>query len=172
MTQQESESVLSELKRKNKEQISSVYETYNNNRMKLISYQERSLERLYLAIKDIQIKLVYAKDEQFKARKKENWRDKALLVKQLSFELSRLHKEVRDINTYYKLEFRSNNEKRDNEIRKLHNEYNVEKERIMSKVDYPKSEDQIKYWKYMYYQQREEINNLRAEIQKLKTDVA
>lgn len=172
MTQQESEAVLSAMKRKTDEQITAIHQVYDTNRMKLMSDQARSLERLHQAIKDIQIKLVYAKDEQFKARKKESWKEKALNVKQISSDLSRLYNEVRDINTYYKLEFRSNLEKRDNELRKLRNEYRLEKERIMAKVEYPDREDQVKYWRYKYHQQKEETDKLRAEIKKLKTDAA
>lgn len=165
MTQYEADGLISVLKRRKAEEVTLIEQKWEAERQRLEADRTHTMNRIHEHLKDSHVSLVNTKDEMYKARGKEDWKEKALAVKTASALVSGHQRELASLNRYYQEEFKHLRDKRDEELRKLSTKYSEERSRIMQQVTYPNREDQAKYWKYKYYQ-------LKAEVDKIKEKVA
>ena len=161
MTQFEAEGLLHILKRRKAEEVSLIEQMYEVERQRLESDRLQTMNRIAGHINQYQIELVHAKDESFKARGKEDWKEKALKVKEVCAMLTSSQRELAEVNRFYQSEFKLNRDKRDESLRRLNTKISEERSRILIQVEYPKKEEQTNYWKQKYYQ-------LKAEVDKMK----
>lgn len=162
MTQQEAEGIIAILKRRKSEEVASIEQMYEQEHQKLEADRSHSVKRVSGHIKDYQKRLVEAKDDMFKARGKENWKEKALAVKTVSAALMEYQHELAELNRYYRDQLHKNRDRRDNSLRKLNTKYSEERARVMDKIEYPHREDQVKYWKAKYYHLKNEMAKLKV----------
>lgn len=168
MTQQEAEGLMSILKRRKGEEVTLIEQKWEAERQKLEADRKHTLNRLHEKSGKLQQDLVNAKDEAFKARGTEAWKEKKLAEKTASQKVSDHHREISEMNRYYQNEFKALRDKRDEELRKLNTRFSEERSRIDMQVEQKPKEEKVNYWKQKFYKTAEELKKVTEDLQKLK----
>ena len=164
MTQQEAEGLMSILKRRKGEEVTLIEQKWEAERQKLEADRKHTLNRLHEKSGKLQQALVNAKDETFKARGTEAWKEKKLAEKTASQLVVDHHREISEMNRYYQNEFKALRDKRDEDLRNLNRFYSEERARIALQIDKKPKEEQLNYWKQKFYRAAEEIKELKKKI--------
>lgn len=164
MTQQEAEGLKQILKRRKGEEVTLIEQKWEAERQKLEADRKHTLNRLHEKSGKLQQDLVNAKDEAFKARGTEAWKEKKLAEKTASQKVSDHHREISEMARYYQNEFKALRDKRDDELRKLNTRFSEERSRIDMQVDQKPKEEKVNYWKQKFYRASEEIKELKKKI--------
>lgn len=161
MTQYEAEGLVQILKRRNREEKTSIENLWISQKLRVEAERSHTMRRIEQRISLARIALVKAADEKHNARGKDNWSVCALDYETKRAALVETQRELAEMNTYYQGSLRELVNKRDSSLRRLAQEYGKEYAEIMSKVERPKLEETVNYWKHRYNAVMEELKKLK-----------
>lgn len=162
MKQQEAEEMIAVLNRRKSEETNIIEQKYEMEREKMQLDQNHTLKRLEEKQNKAIMELEKAKEEMFKSIKfSEEWKEKVQHVKECGALMKSFSRQISELTKYYAGQLQTIRDNRDSSLRKLITDFSIERARIMDKVEHPKKEASVNYWKKKYYQKAEELKKLK-----------
>lgn len=161
MTQQEAQDLITILKRRKGEEKTSIENEYNAEHHRTDADRNHAMRRIEERIYQARMAVVKAKEDKANNRNQEKWPEYARAYEAKRAILVETQRELTEMNVYYQGVFRDLRNKRDYKLRRLAQEYGKEYADIMSKVNRPKTEETVSYWRHMYHAVAEELRQLK-----------